>query len=698
MILKKLYIEVKIIQIKMGNNINKKSFYMHIKLIGSNIEKFYAEFKKSIFLRNIIKFWDIDKLEDSAILDQLNKYFDYLNEIKNNMKVEEDKSDNLREVLILKLNNIFDPEVNILLTKMNELSETHYMPLVLLLTVNKANQKLIIDTEKYDNIDPRLIFEANYTEHPEKMEEEIYLKLLRLCSIHNELGDIFSVGKGNNEESYDLIEKNFPFNMNIACIGRFGQGKSTGVNALLKEYKAKESNKGSSQTKNLTFYQVKNNPIRILDIPGFENDQTVNDAKEKLKKCGVKINEIKDKIHFILYFLNYSEKRAFMKLELPIIEEITNHKSSKIIYVITHSKPNMTEKIKNKIFERINTGIKGITKDSPISDKIEKMFKANDNNVVFVNFHKNELNDEEPFGNKELFKKIYDFFIQSEDYTNSLKQLNKENIEQKAKKLRAQAEETLLYNKIWGGAVGVIPFVDWALQKYVIKKNAVKKVGQIFGIDAKFIDDENVKKEKNKKKEDNEGYVYEIDGDKALEESTEYKTVNSIKCTTEMGSLTSGGISLGVSTAQAINVANLTAKATQLGAEASELAANAAMLAAKAKDVNIFMKGWYFITGTTSAASKMAASAAAEAAAAAQKAASAAQSAAAAGSSTLVKFAGYGFLGFGIVLGVGLGGYFTHKFCEELLDKFEDYYKNNADKIINSYKNAAEYFLLKNEN
>ena len=116
--------------------------------------------------------------------------------------------------------------------------------------------------------------------------------------------------------------------------------------------------------------------------------------------------------------------------------------------------------------------------------------------------------------------------------------------------------------------------------------------------------------------------------------------------------------------------------------------------------MNIFLKGWYYISGTTTATSKAAtsaASAAAKATAAAQKAASAAETAAAAGSSTLCKFAGYGFLGFGIILGVGLGGYFTHTFCEELLDKFVDYYKNNADKIINSYEIAADYFLLKNE-
>ena len=40
-----------------------------------------------------------------------------------------------------------------------------------------------------------------------------------------------------------------------------------------------------------------------------------------------------------------------------------------------------------------------------------------------------------------------------------------------------------------------------------------------------------------------------------------------------------------------------------------------------------------------------------------------------------------------------MGGYATHKFCEETLDKFVEYFKKNADKIKNSYQEAAEYFL-----
>ena len=64
----------------------------------------------------------------------------------------------------------------------------------------------------------------------------------------------------------------------------------------------------------------------------------------------------------------------------------------------------------------------------------------------------------------------------------------------------------------------------------------------------------------------------------------------------------------------------------------------------------------------------------------------------------LGKIAGYGLTGIGFVLGVGMEGYTTHKFCEETLDKFVEYYKKNANKIKNSYQEAAEYFFNNNSN
>ena len=674
----------------MGNNYdpNQDIFNMHLRFIGLNMEKFYNNFKNSYTLKNIIKYWKIDPLQKSDSSRQINAYFDFLQTIKDD---QDNKDKTLRECLIIKVNNTFDPEVNFIVERMNELSSSQYMPLILILTTENQNKEIVIDTEEYDQIDPRLIFVENYTEDPYIIEDKIVPILLRFCSIHNELGDVFSLDKDEKtEDKFDLIERAFPFNLNIVCIGRFGQGKSTGVNQILQEYKAKESNKGCSQTKNITFYQVKNKPIRILDVPGFENEKTVQDAVQKLQKYREKLNKLQDSVHIILYFLNFTETRVFMELEYPILEEITNHKSAKLIYVITHSY-SKNPKNKKKIFDRINSGIQGVTRNKPIFNKI-KMFEATENNVIFVNFHYDKDLEKEPFGKKELFKKIYDSFVNSENYKNSLEKFsNKEKIEETALKLRAQAESILFPNKIWGAAVGIIPFADWAIQKYIIKENAIKKVGEIFGIDAKFVDEEN-EREKKLQKENEDKIYYTIPGlddetnnsyvigNKLTNESSEYKVIKTVECTVKTNDYASGIV--------AANFAiNSTARVGQLTAEAAQYSAQAAQLTQKVNNMSIFAK---FLDLFTNAGSEMVKQAADYGYKATLKEAAAAQAATA---GTLGRFASYGLFGFGIVMGVGIGGYSTYKFCEETLDKFVEYFKKNSDKIKNSYQEAAEYFL-----
>ena len=674
----------------MGNNYSQENgaFYMHIKFIGLNMGTFYSKFINSLTLHNIIKLWKIDPLENIDLSKQINNYFEGIQNKKND---EDNKDINLRECLIIKVNNTYEPEVNCIVKKINELESYQYMPLVLILTTEKSYNKNFIDTEKYENVDPRLFFVEKYTENPIIIEDKIVPKILRFCSIHNELGDVFSLDKDKkNEQKFDLIESAFPFNLNIACIGRFGQGKSTGVNQILGEYKAKESNKGCSQTKNITFYQVNNKPIRILDVPGFESTKTIQDAVEKFKKYRVKLNKLRDNIHIILYFLNYTETRAFMELEYPILEEITKHKSAQIIYVITHSK-SIKPKNRNKIYDRINSGIQGVTRNKSLYNKIEK-FKATEKNVVFVNFHYDDALEVEPFGKKELFKTIYNFFIESKDYKDSLLNLSsEERIEETALKLRAQAQSVLLPNKIWGGAVGIIPFADWALQRFVINENAVKKVGQIFGIDAKFIDEDNEKEKEMLNNEEDKIYYTTpgltddssnsyIIGDKLTKQETEYKVGKTAECFAHAGEY-SGAIS-----AVSIGV-NAATKAGQLTASAANLSTKAAQITNNMNNAGKLTKLWNFISGAGSAMAKEAAELSSQAASAE---AAAAESAAV---GTLGKAFGVVFAGVGIVFGVGLGAYFTHKFCEETLDKFVEYYKKNAGKIRNSYQEAAEYFL-----
>jgi GTP-binding protein EngB required for normal cell division len=350
------------------NSSEKKAFEMNIQLIGENLTNFKNSLSKAKNKNSIQNSWKFFYDKDLDVYNQINKYFDKLLQFKKG----KDKTICLKECLLVRIKNIFDPEINLIIEKVNSLGQIQYMPIVLFLLENNfsTNIKLSIDEKKYKRIEPRLIIVTKFDEEKPNNIEPL---LLRFCSIHNELGDRFTVGEGNDAEDYDLIDNYFPFNINIACIGRFGQGKSTGVNVILNEYKAKESAKGSSQTKQLTFYQVLNQPIRLLDIPGFEDTETVKKAIEKFQQCGEKINKIKDNLHIILYFLNYGEQRAFANLELPILEEVCNHKTSKIIYVITHSNPNMDDQDKEDKIDNINEGLQNITINSKIHN--EKLIK-----------------------------------------------------------------------------------------------------------------------------------------------------------------------------------------------------------------------------------------------------------------------------------------------------------------------------------
>lgn len=244
--------------------------------------------------------------------------------------------------------------------------------------------------KKYPRVKENLIISKKYSENPGYYKDGGFMKnlFIRFCSIHNELGDCFSIGKDNNVIDYDLIENYFPFNLNLCCIGRFGQGKSTGVNVLLNEYKAKESSQGSAQTKHLTFYQVTNAPIRILDIPGFDSEKNVQKAIAKLRISSEEINKLQDYIHFFLYFISEEQSRIFSQYESPIIEEIINYKDSKVIYVITHSDKDEEEEEKDEFINKINQGIDGL-KDIPDNKKdlVKQMMNASKNNVVFVNFY-----------------------------------------------------------------------------------------------------------------------------------------------------------------------------------------------------------------------------------------------------------------------------------------------------------------------
>ena len=104
----------------------------------------------------------------------------------------------------------------------------------------------------------------------------------------------------------------------------------------------------------------------------------------------------------------------------------------------------------------------------------------------------------EAFGKKDLFQKIHDFYIESKFFKEASKNLNPEEVEKQASILKERANSILTWNKVGGTLIGLVPGIDWLVQKFVVKKSIAKKIGEVFGISVNFINEQN---EKSKKKQ-----------------------------------------------------------------------------------------------------------------------------------------------------------------------------------------------------
>ena len=304
---------------------------------------------------------------------------------------------------------------------------------------------------------------------------------------------------------------NFPFTVNICCVGRFGKGKSTGVNIILGQKNAKENKSGTSATLKINYYQVSYSPVKIYDLPGFENNETIDNAVKQFKYLNEEINQLQDQIHIFLYFIKSTDERMFSEMEYKIFEQIVLHKDSFVIYVLTHS----SEKTdKNEIYDMINTGIKGVIDsnkkrkeiineyDLKIYEEIYLKMVATADNCTFVNFHK--TNKLPLYGLSDFFNKIALFAERTEAYRRFQKNscLSEEEFEKKiieeAKIRKIRAKALISRHKIGSAIAGVLPGGDYLANRFFIKKDAARKAGQIFGFDLKNLE-ESLKREKMKK-------------------------------------------------------------------------------------------------------------------------------------------------------------------------------------------------------
>ena len=513
----------------MGGNEVKPSPGLNISFIGESLYLFQLYLSRSIYTKSK------EKKQKNNIFDFCNFYYDFNlpidDQIKNIFNIykknKEERKLNPKEVLIVQVYK-FNTLMKRIYAEIEKLEETKYMPLVLFLVDYKIDH--VPEEEYYEEdlnypqegdyfnnvaipaspkIDENFIFISNYIYNKEYILEseekeldksgEIEFEkikniLLRFYSYHNDLGDKFSIGKGNSKIKYDLTHFYLLNTFNICCIGRNGSGKSSFINYIFNYTKAKIYTKRESYTKKVNVHNPRfsNFPLKIFEIPGFnDNNSSISNAASKLTKLNKKLAEIKDELHLILYFFKSDELFMFKEEEYELIKSIPNEKNLRFIYIFTNSTPYTN---KNEIMNQINDFIQKFLVNLKFDkgyDLFNKM-KAKENNCIFVNFYPKD----NPFGVKELLIKLlsilketnlyksYDqHFFDNDEFDDLL--IN----ETKLRKIRAK--QILLDNSIGNKVPGVQKGINLAVQKC-----AIFHIANIFGLCIMNFIQKNEEKEK----------------------------------------------------------------------------------------------------------------------------------------------------------------------------------------------------------
>ena len=407
---------------KQTKEINNKmvSFELNLYYIGDDIISLYENMEN-------------DKKQDKGGIESYWNYYHYSGKYEEQLEnakkffiqrlnnFKKDFTNIFKEVIIVKLYNKDENKINEILNIFAKEKDV-YCPFIIFLLDKKENSRkeiesIIPDKEEY-GISPLKVFTLLYENNESESTKILFSHLLRICSYYNELGDSFVLWNKNGKGSisYDLINSNYPAYINIICLGKTGCGKSTFLNKFLNEKRSKEGGTGKSTTTKILRYGVENIPIRIYDMPGFENEETTDIVNKKLNE----MNNDKDKIHLLLYFINIQEETIFYTMEKKILDTIKqNNNNIKIIFVLTHcltnpyssSFNNTNKKKRKKIESNIEKIINAITNNFGINYSIESNFFKKDSiiqdNLILVNLIDDYENDIEEFGFDKVMSSIY---------------------------------------------------------------------------------------------------------------------------------------------------------------------------------------------------------------------------------------------------------------------------------------------------
>ena len=345
--------------------------------------------------------------------DRYNQIEEIFKKFDKKLKEIKKGKNKFKEIIIIQQNELKD---EILIKIFDEIKKLklpeYYLPFIIFIPfsndINENKTKIEKQLNNYKSINKKNIF-------CEQSIEEIKKRVCSCCAYYNELGDLFS------------IHKTYFAYINVFCVGNTGAGKSTFINLITKSKRAKTGGNLKSCTSNINHYQIENYPIRLYDLPGVENQETLEMNLSKIGNLKDTMKKLNERIHLILYFIDGGAQVKFNKFGYILINTICDA-DTKIFFIETHAKYNKDdENQKDNYIQNSNQIRDCISSIIDDENKINNLLPILDNeeigNFFSVNLKETQIyNSIIPiFGVENLLKSICDIFNTNKTLLEKLK-------------------------------------------------------------------------------------------------------------------------------------------------------------------------------------------------------------------------------------------------------------------------------------